>query len=178
MTTKIISVEMADYDDSTVSVTVDREVGPYVFDVQTTDMEYRSDLGCWITDGTNIAKGGEDISYDDYPDVDFGAVISAAEGFINNRTQVVRTGYSLEYGDQICLLDDGEDVKVVVENKGFVNSATSSYQRQYGDPVAIFENQEEAMKWLEKTDMREIAEADGSGEMIKKTKKKEKAMSM
>jgi len=73
--------------------------------VQTVDGEYRGSLGCWITTDTDP----EDIDFDDYPDIDFDAVIKSAEQFAESL---------LDYDN-------------LIDNPNYYNKQTSPYQRRF-----------------------------------------------
>lgn len=84
--TNITHVDIADFceEGTTVEVAFD----DITFYVQTHKGRYNTQLGCWIMEKNN--DGGE-IDQDDYPTVDFGDVIEAAETFINQIKKVTYT---------------------------------------------------------------------------------------
>ena len=148
---KINNVANVDFDDTTIAVTATADVSSQeeilnIFYVQTVDSEYRSDLGCWIT----VEEGdGEDIDQDDYPDFDFDTIIEAAENFLNQNIEEEETDYDIS-GQTVYLIHSKNSVKIVTRNSNFINKYTSSYQRQYSDPIAEFDTKEEAIEYLEK----------------------------
>ena len=92
-------------DDGEDSLTVEVKTQTKTFYVQTVDGEYRSSMGCWI-----LADGDEgDINFDDYPDIDFDAVIKSAEKFAESL---------LDYDN-------------LIENPNYYNKQTSPYQRRF-----------------------------------------------
>jgi hypothetical protein len=122
--TEIIDCSIADYceDESTVEVKAkniqDEEV---TFYVQTVDQKHRSDLGCWIT--TDISDG--EVDSDDYPLFDIGEIVNAAEQHIE---QVQNTTH---FKGDFYIKERLNDFVVLEVNNRFINSATSSYQREY-----------------------------------------------
>jgi hypothetical protein len=139
-TTKIIKCEIADYDEngSTIEVTAEDVLGEQViFHVQTVDQEYRSDLGCWIT----TLESDGDLCDSDYPTFDLGVISNAAENHIKESQEIKHI--SLDY-----YLKDGLDGFVVLKrNSQFINSATSSYQREY-DELETFSDEDDALEFI------------------------------
>ena len=77
---KIEKVEISDFDDTTVSVTVCTYDVAETFHVQTHDGKHDRPSGCWIFDQDG---NGEDILHDDdYFHIDFNEVIELAEEYL------------------------------------------------------------------------------------------------
>ena len=123
---KIESVKIANFceEGTTAEVTVEASGDQQVFFVQTTDGEYRVDLGCWIL--TPQADG--DINWDDYPDYDLRAVVEAAEAYMEEQQQPEETNEKHD-GQQVYMLNG----RRVVENRNYINKHQSSYQRKWID---------------------------------------------
>ncbi len=144
---KITNVELADFDDDyeddTVAVTVETAEAERTFYVQTVDEEHRTDLGCWIT----TSDYGGDVSYDDYPDVDFQAVINAAELYIGDKT-VLHEIEDIEIEcESVALLERAGTFYVVTENSRFLNSTASAYERRYSE-LARFDDKQLALDYI------------------------------
>lgn len=138
--TKIIKCEIADYDDdgTAVEVTAENILGEQVtFHVQTVDQEYRSDLGCWIT----TWESDGDLGADDYPTFDLNVIIEAAEAHIKQVQEITHvTG-------QYYIKDGSDGFTVLERNYNFINSATSSYQREYNE-LDTFDNKDDALAFI------------------------------
>jgi hypothetical protein len=142
----ITGVQISEYcaEQTTVEVTaVDAKGHEEIFAVQTVDSMYRPDLGCWIT--TPISNGP--IDYDDFDTFDIKEIVSVAERFIQSATEEKRTEYKDENGESVYIIITGRKSKVVIENSQFLNSVTSSYQREYSESVADFETETEALEY-------------------------------
>lgn len=143
---KILTVKLADFDDddTTVAVTVESETdGAVTFDVQTVDGEHRKDLGCWIT--TSNYAG--DVSYDDYPDVDFQAVINAAELYATDATVLHEIDRKTIGDKYVALLERANTFYVVTENSRFLNADASAYESRYNE-LARFDNKKSAVDYI------------------------------
>lgn len=141
----IKQAEIADFCDEgdTVSVTAEADNEVRMFHVQMTDNAHRPDLGCWIlTDG---ADG--DIDPEDFPAFDIGEIIEYAERFIQATVKEEATRFILN-GDDVYLLIGPEKVDIVTRNRNFINKETSSYQREYSDPIATFDTRHKAINHL------------------------------
>lgn len=142
----ILNIEIADFceDGSTVSVSVlDKNDIAFDFYVQTVDGLYRSDLGCWLL--TSDSDG--DINQDDYPSIDFAQVIKQAEVFLSEQVEEKATEHSID-GEDVYLLISSNNVKVVTRNSRFINKDTSSYQREYSEPLYVADDVQDAEQYL------------------------------
>jgi len=128
--TKITSISIADFCDEGTTVAVKAEANSVEqeFFVQTTDGEFRSDLGCWVM--TTESDG--DISEDDYPDFDIDKITEAAENYMRSNTNVEATDEFTAEGRRIHLLTmpSGEEQKVL-DNPNYINKHQSSYQERW-----------------------------------------------
>jgi hypothetical protein len=144
----IESVEMSGFgveDETTVSVLVhDSNNNSEKFHIQTVDNECRGDLGCWII--TDLSDG--DIDCDEYPQFDIDLVVSKAEEFIKSRRVEKHTDYIID-NESAYLIVKHDSVDVVTRNSAFINSDTSSYQREFSDAIKTFGNEAEALAYLE-----------------------------
>lgn len=141
---KINGVNSVDFDDSTVAVTATAKGTKNTFYVQTVDGEYRPDLHCWIT----IEDGdGHDIDSDHFPDFDINDIVLAAEDFLSKNVEVEETKFEIDK-NTVYLIHSKDSVKIATRNTEFINSETSSYQREF-DPIAEFDNKDEAIEHLE-----------------------------
>jgi len=135
------SCSLADYceEQSTVEVDAEDIFGKTVtFSVQTIDHEHRSDLGCWIT--TDNSNG--DINYDDYPTFDINEIIYQAEQYIKKIQKITWASarYYIKKVSNDCFV-------VLEENRNFINSATSSYQREY-EELETFSSKKDALSYI------------------------------
>ena len=122
---KIESVKIANFceEGTTAEVTVEASGDQQqVFFVQTTDGEYRVDLGCWIL----TPESDGDINWDDYPDYDLHAVVSAAEAYMDEQQQLEETNDKHE--GQTVYTQNG---RRVVENRNYTNKHQSSYRLKW-----------------------------------------------
>lgn len=147
---KITEIDFADFceDNSTIAVTVESNKDKETFYVQTVDGEFRSDLGCWV-----IAENssGEDVDEDDYPNFDIADIVREAECFIQDEIKYEFTEYEIA-GETAWLVISPLNVKVVTENRNFINKHSSSYEREFSEAIETFDNKEEAIEYLEKVD--------------------------
>lgn len=139
-------IEIADFceDETTVSVTATANDIEETFHVQTVDGINRSDLGCWIT--TDSSQG--DIDSDDYPDFDIDLIVDEAECFIQMMTTEEKTEHRID-GEDVYLIINDDRVKVVTRNPDYINQFSSSYQREFSEPLKVFDTREEALEYLE-----------------------------
>ncbi|MDY7025908.1 MAG: hypothetical protein SVC26_06160 [Pseudomonadota bacterium] len=117
------------------------------FQVQLTDGEFRSDLGCWIT----TWDSGGDTCAEVYG-FDTSEVTGAAEKFYANMTAEHATDFFIgsdEY-DGIEVRDEpfmGSDRAYFIEREGVFYLV--SYQRKFSEPLEQFDSLEEGLEWLE-----------------------------
>ncbi|MFT6835036.1 MAG: hypothetical protein ACJA0H_001070 [Francisellaceae bacterium] len=137
-TTKITDVSILDDEyGSTAIVEAQNAIGKKeTFYVQTTDAEYRSDLGCWLI------AGGDDIDQDDYPFFDFHLIISSAERCVRDTYEIKETADS-----ELYLKVYNNKVEVVELNRNFINKDSSSYQTEY-KLVETFVDEDDADKYI------------------------------
>jgi hypothetical protein len=141
----IVHVITADYSDdgSDIEVKAISNDKTQIFYVQLTDGEHRVDLGCWL-----LAEGDDgDINPDDYLDFDLPLIIDIAKRFYGSITEELATEYQVD-GEYVYLLVGENEVKIVTKNPRFINSATSSYQREFREPLYTFETKDEAFSFL------------------------------
>lgn len=145
--TKILNVALADFCESGTTITVEAEDGEgrkETFHVQTADGRFRADLGCWLL---HESIDG-DVENKHFPTFDLIRVMGAADDYIK-REMTEHREYGC-HGKIIYLLHYGDErIDVVVENGEFINPDTSTYMREFSDPLGSFDTREEALEWLE-----------------------------
>ena len=143
---KIENIEFADFceDGTTVSVTaVDDLCKSETFYIQTVDGEFRRDLGCWIfTD-----KDGDDIVLEYYPRFDYSEIIAQAEKFIQSQVDEQLTNYFIN-SMHVYLLVRHDKIQVVTRNNHFISADTSTYQREFSEPLFTADNMNEVNEYL------------------------------
>lgn len=142
-TTEIIDVSVLDdeYGETAVIEATDAIGKTLIFTVQTTDGEYRSDLGCWLG-----ADADADIDQDDYPFFDFSLIISEAEKCVRDTYEVKETSSS-----ELYLKVYSNKVEVVRINRNFTNKDQSAYQTEYKF-IETFEDEDEANEYIAELD--------------------------
>ena len=138
-------VTYADFCEDRTTVEIRASAGDCeeVFYVQTVDGVFRSDLGCWVLSTTSDG----DISYDDYPLFDFDEIISAAEEFMQAQVEEERTDFIIN-NKRVYLIIKNDNVDVVTKNENYINPQTSSYQREFSEPLESFTDRDAALNYL------------------------------
>jgi hypothetical protein len=127
-----------DYAD-TVILEVQKDDKYAKFYVQTTDCEYRSDLGCEV-DSTSE----EEVEFDED---EIAEIIASAEQYIQDITKYTATDYFLD-DCRLYIKNCAGEISVLQENPRFINSS-SGYQREYYEVKSPkFYDEKEALNWI------------------------------
>lgn len=131
-------------DGTTVEITAEACDTTETFYVQTSEGEYRSDLGCWIT---TINSNGN-ILASDYPDFDFDLIIKEAEAVIKAERDLTDTKHNTTNDQNIFIVFENNEYKVLALNHDFINSDTNSYQHRFDEELDSFCTKKEAIDFV------------------------------
>ncbi|MCP5006402.1 MAG: hypothetical protein GY941_21060 [Planctomycetes bacterium] len=140
----ITNIENHEFHTEVTAATKHEELG---FQVQLTDGEYRSDLGCWIT----TASSGEDINDEDYPSFNIDEIINAAEAHYAAEFEESFTETEVEFhcaiNDCVVIMrtsNESGSTQLYIRNNGYVGA----YQYQTYTPSDYeFTSEAEALEF-------------------------------
>ncbi len=146
----VLGCEFADHDETnqTVAVKVKFSDKTTTFYVQTVDLLFRPDLGCWVYTDKHFGNVAFDKYYeDDYRDFDFDEIIEAAEWFTHDNTDFFNFKYRFN-GEPTLVILKKNRYEIVVVNNDFVNPESSPYQREHSEPLFVSDDLNKIKNWL------------------------------